>query len=71
MKNGRKQRSVLVGAGNPYFTPLEKISPYLQKAVLTFEDPQFYNHSGFSTDAFKQSIAKNIKTKKFTREQYN
>lgn len=67
IENGRKQRSVLVGAGNPYFTPLEEISPYLQKAVLTFEDPQFYNHSGFSTDAFKQSIAKNIKTKKFTR----
>ncbi|MBA4153140.1 transglycosylase domain-containing protein [Flavobacterium sp.] len=67
IENGRKQRSVLVGAGNPYFTPLEEISPYLQKAVLTFEDPQFYNHSGFSTEAFKQSIAKNIKTKKFTR----
>lgn len=67
IENGLKQRSVLVGAGNPYFTPLEEISPYLQKAVLTFEDPQFYNHSGFSTEAFKQSIAKNIKTKKFTR----
>lgn len=67
IENGRKQRSVLVGTGNPYFTPLEEISPYLQNAVLTFEDPQFYNHSGFSTDAFKQSIAKNIKTKKFTR----
>jgi hypothetical protein len=67
IENGRKQRSVLVGAGNPYFTPLTEISPFLQKAILTFEDPQFYNHAGFSTEAFKQSIAKNIKTKKFSR----
>jgi hypothetical protein len=67
IENGRKQRSVLVGTGNSYFTPLSEISPFLQKAVLTFEDPQFYNHAGFSTEAFKQSIAKNIKTKKFSR----
>lgn len=67
IENGRKQRSVLVGTGNSYFTPLSEISPFLQKALLTFEDPQFYNHAGFSTEAFKQSIAKNIKTKKFSR----
>ncbi len=61
------QRPVLVGAANPNFTPLDQISPFLQKCVLTTEDPSFFSHRGFINEAFKQSIAKNIKTKKFTR----
>jgi len=39
----------------------------LQKCVLTSEDPSFFNHRGFIVEAFKQSIAKNIRTKKFAR----
>ncbi|RZJ60951.1 MAG: glycosyl transferase, partial [Flavobacterium sp.] len=65
--NGRQQRAVLVGPGNPNFTPINEISPYLRKAVLTSEDPSFFSHRGFITEAFKQSIIKNIKTKKFSR----
>jgi Transglycosylase/AsmA family len=65
--NGRQQRPVIVGPSNPYFTPLSDISPYLRKAVLTSEDPSFFNHRGFISEAFRQSIIKNIKTKKFTR----
>lgn len=65
--NGREQRPVLVGPANPNYTPLNSISPYLRKAVLTSEDPSFFSHKGFITEAFKQSIIKNIKTKKFTR----
>ncbi|WP_366186073.1 biosynthetic peptidoglycan transglycosylase [Flavobacterium ovatum] len=61
------QRPILVGTGNPNFTPLDQISPYLQKCVLTSEDPSFFNHLGFINEAFKQSIVKNIKTKKFSR----
>ncbi|WP_418264581.1 transglycosylase domain-containing protein [Flavobacterium faecale] len=61
------QRPILVGPDNPNFTPLDQISPYLQKSVLTSEDPSFFNHRGFINEAFKQSIAKNIKTKKFSR----
>ena len=65
--NGVEQRPIVVGPTNPNFTPLSQISPYLQKCVLTSEDPSFFNHRGFINEAFKQSIVKNIKTKKFSR----
>ena len=61
------QRPVLVGNANPYYTPMSAISPYLKKCVLTTEDPSFFSHHGFINEAFKQSIVKNIKTKKFSR----
>ncbi len=65
--NGILQRPILVGNSNSNYTPLIEISPYLQKCVLTSEDPSFFNHRGFINEAFKQSIAKNIRTKKFSR----
>ena len=61
------QRPIIVGTSNPDFTPLNEISPYLQKSVLTSEDPSFFSHHGFINEAFKQSILKNIRTKKFSR----
>jgi hypothetical protein len=61
------QRPVLVGNANPNYTPLDQISPYLQKSVLTSEDPSFFSHHGFINEAFKQSILKNIRTRKFSR----
>jgi hypothetical protein len=64
---GRAQRPVLVGSGNPNYTPINQISPYLRKAVLTSEDPSFFSHRGFITEAFRQSLIQNIKTKKFSR----
>lgn len=67
IENGIEQRPIVVGTSNPHYTPLSEISPYLQKCVLTSEDPSFFNHRGFINEAFKQSIAKNIKTKKFAR----
>lgn len=65
--NGVPQRAVYVGSSNPNYTPLSQISPYLQKCVLTSEDPSFMSHQGFINEAFKQSILKNIRTKKFSR----
>ena len=67
MENGVPQRPILVGPSNPNYTPIDQISPFLQKAVLTCEDPSFFSHRGFINDAFKQSIIKNLKTKKFSR----
>ncbi|CAN1574748.1 Glycosyl transferase, family 51 [Flavobacteriaceae bacterium] len=64
---GVQQRPVFVGTSNPYYTSLDQISPYLQKCVLTSEDPSFMSHRGFINEAFKQSILKNIRTKKFSR----
>jgi membrane peptidoglycan carboxypeptidase len=65
--NGVAQRPIVVGNSNFNYTPLSAISPYLRKCVLTSEDPSFFEHRGFINSAFKQSIVKNIKTKKFTR----
>lgn len=64
---GRPQRPIWVGAANPNFTPLNQISPYLQKCVLTTEDPSFFYHRGFIDEAFRQSIIKNIRKRKFAR----
>ncbi len=65
--NDIPQRPIFVGQSNPNYTPLNQISPYLKKCVLTTEDPTFFSHRGFITEAFKMSIVKNLKTKKFTR----
>lgn len=67
IENGRPQRPVVVGSANPNFVPIEQISPLLRHAVLTSEDPSFFRHKGFINEAFKQSIIRNIKTKKFAR----
>lgn len=67
IENEVPQRPIVVGISNPLFTPLDRISPYLQKCVLTSEDPSFFSHRGFINEAFKQSILKNIRTKKFSR----
>jgi hypothetical protein len=65
--NGKAQRPVIVGRDNLFYTPLEEMSPYIKKCVLTSEDPSFMSHRGFITEAFRQSIIKNIRTKKFSR----
>lgn len=67
IENDKLQRPIFVGSSNPNYTPLSEISPYLRKSVLTTEDPSFFSHKGFINEAFKQSIIKNIKTKKFSR----
>jgi hypothetical protein len=65
--NGKLQRPIVVGPGNPNYTPLSQISPYLRHAVLTAEDPSFFSHRGFISEAFRQSIISNIKKKQFVR----
>lgn len=65
--NGVAQRPIIIGFSNPYFTSYDAIPHLLKNAVLTSEDPSFMKHRGFITEAFKQSIIKNIKTKKFAR----
>ena len=60
-------RSFPVGPSNPAFTPLDQISPYFRNAVLTSEDGSFFYHSGFNEDAFRKSIATNLKQGRFAR----
>lgn len=45
--------------------PLNRISPYLVKAVLISEDDKFYRHSGFDIEGIKKAIEKDLKEKKF------
>lgn len=66
-ENGRPMRPILIGPENPNFTPIDFTSPFLKKCILTTEDPSFYYHRGFVTEAFRQSITKNVKTGKFKR----
>lgn len=67
IENGRPQRPIFVGLANPNYTTLDQLSPYLPKSVLTTEDPSFFYHRGFIDEAFRQSIIKNIRKRKFAR----
>jgi len=67
MDGDRPVRSFLVGDGNPNFTALSDISPYLQNCVLTSEDPSFFNHAGFVEESFRESIATNFQKGRFVR----
>jgi hypothetical protein len=60
-------RTFMIGPENPEFRTLDRISPYLQSAVLTCEDGGFYQHRGFLPDAFRESIITNIKERRFAR----
>jgi hypothetical protein len=60
-------RRLIIGPENPYFTPLDHMSKYLPQAVLQAEDPGFMQHRGFYLDAFRESIAKNFKERRFAR----
>jgi hypothetical protein len=67
IEKGQAIRSFIVGEENPYYTPLSQIPDKLIKCVLICEDPSFFYHRGFIDEAFKQSITKNIRTRKFAR----
>ena len=64
---GKPVRTFTVGPSNSFFAPYNSISKYLKYAILTSEDAYFFGHKGFHEEAFRQSIAANIKAKKFVR----
>jgi hypothetical protein len=66
-ENDRYIRSFMVGPSNPYFTPIDQVSPNFKNAVLTSEDGNFFFHNGFNEDAFRKSIATNFKAGRFLR----
>lgn len=66
-ENGVPAKTFAVGPSNPSFVPLDKISPYLQQAILSSEDGSFFGHMGFNMDAFKSSITANARAKRFVR----
>lgn len=63
----RLVRLIEVSPANAAFTALNRISPVLVNAVLQSEDPSFMQHRGFLQEAFRESIIKNYKEKRFAR----
>lgn len=55
------------GPGSEAWTDLERISPFMQVAVLTTEDGAFFKHQGFNHAAIRASIIANLKAGKFVR----
>jgi Transglycosylase len=55
------------GPGTTGWTDLDDISPFMVAAVLTTEDGAFYKHHGFNHNAIKNSVAANLKARRFVR----
>lgn len=66
-EKGKPVRDIMIGPGNPNYTPITSISPNVKNALLTSEDPSFYSHKGFVEESIRQSIATNFKAKSFKR----
>jgi len=64
---GKPMPSRVIGPQNPNFTPLSEISPNLQYAVMTAEDPSFYSNHGFVEESIRKSLATDYKEKRFKR----
>ena len=57
--------SFVVGPSNEDFVPLEEISPYLIKSIMTTEDSAFYHHRGFITSEFRTALTNDLKARRF------
>lgn len=66
-EKGVAVRSFAVGRGNPSFTPIDNISPYLKMAVLQSEDGGFLHHNGFVPEGIRGAMVENIKKGRFAR----
>jgi hypothetical protein len=64
---GKPMPERIIGPQNPYFTQLDDISPNLQYAVMTAEDPSFYSNHGFVEESIRKSLATDFKERKFKR----
>ena len=49
VSEGREPRAYMI------WTPMEQISPHLQRAVLAGEDSHFFDHDGFDWDAIQKA----------------
>ena len=57
--------SFVVGPSNEDFVPLDQISPYLIKSIMSTEDSAFYKHRGFITSEFRTALVHNLKAGAF------
>ena len=56
-----------VGPSNDEFVPLDQISPYLMKSIMSTEDSAFYQHHGFITSEFRTALINNLKAGAFVQ----
>jgi hypothetical protein len=56
-----------VGPSNDQFVPLDQISPYLIKSIMSTEDSAFYQHHGFIPSEFRTALVNNLKAGKFVQ----
>jgi hypothetical protein len=56
-----------VGPSNDEFVPLDQISPYLIKSIMSTEDSAFYQHHGFIPSEFRTALVNNLKAGKFVQ----
>ncbi|MDX2089052.1 MAG: transglycosylase domain-containing protein [Kofleriaceae bacterium] len=55
----------IVGPSSEDFVPLDQISPYLIKSIMSTEDSAFYQHHGFIVSEFRTALVNNLKAGKF------
>jgi len=51
----------LIGAKDPHFTPLRRISSHLVNAVVSTEDAGFFGHAGFEPHELKEAMLENLR----------
>jgi hypothetical protein len=55
------------GPGSEGWTPLNRISPFMVKAVMTTEDTGFFQHRGLIAKSIENSLKENLEAGKFAR----
>lgn len=53
--------SFVVGPTNEDFVPIDDISPFLVKSIMSTEDSGFYKHHGFITTEFRTALIQDLK----------
>lgn len=53
------------GPGTPNWTPIEAMSPFFVNAVLVHEDPQFFNHHGFSPVNIRNALVRDLRERRY------
>jgi hypothetical protein len=65
--NDRLEVSFMIDSASQDYVTLDQISPFIKNSVLTSEDADFFYHNGFNDEAFRTSLATDIKEKRFAR----
>lgn len=63
----RRLAARYAAAPHTAWVPLWAISPRLQTAVVVWEDPTFYHHSGVSLGGIRRAVVENVRTGAYTR----